>query len=107
MVLCAGGPVTQRFFSSHPIVLQVGSTVFVHGGVLPSHLEYGLERINQETREWMLGPASQRPPKFLTGESVPPGKHTCQYWSPPSIVGWLSREGWGRKQAAGAHQQCV
>ncbi|GFH09483.1 Shewanella-like protein phosphatase 2 [Haematococcus lacustris] len=24
----------------------VGSTVFVHGGVLPEHVEYGLERIN-------------------------------------------------------------
>lgn len=34
---------------------QVGSTLFVHGGVLPSHVEYGLERINNETRAWLMG----------------------------------------------------
>lgn len=33
----------------HPglqVVLQVGSTVFVHAGVLPEHARYGLERMN-------------------------------------------------------------
>jgi hypothetical protein len=28
------------------VVLQVGSTVFVHAGVLPEHARYGLERMN-------------------------------------------------------------
>jgi hypothetical protein len=51
----AGGPITRRFFAPHPTVLQVGSTLFVHGGVLPEHVEYGLERINRETRDWLLG----------------------------------------------------
>ena len=27
--------------------VQVGSSLFVHGGVLPAHVEYGLERINK------------------------------------------------------------
>eukprot|EP00884_Botryococcus_braunii_P022206 jgi/Botrbrau1/866/Bobra.0352s0056.1 len=63
------GPVTRRFLAPHPIVLQIGKTVFVHGGVLPEHVEYGLQRINEETREWMEG---QRPrmPRFLAGRSA-------------------------------------
>jgi hypothetical protein len=50
-----GGAVATRFFAPHPTVLQVGSTLFVHGGVLPAHVEYGLERINRETEEWLRG----------------------------------------------------
>jgi len=58
LLLCAaGGPITRRFFAPHPTVLQVGSTLFAHGGVLPHHVEYGLERINGETRQWLMGPA--------------------------------------------------
>lgn len=38
---------TRRFFSANPVVLQIGSTVFAHGGVLPQHVEYGIARINQ------------------------------------------------------------
>lgn len=45
--LAPGGPITRRFLARHPIVLQVGSTVFVHGGILPDHAQYGLERINK------------------------------------------------------------
>ena len=65
---CAG-PATVRFLADHPIVLQIGSTVFVHGGVLPQHAEYGVERINAETREWMLGRRPQMP-QFLGGRDA-------------------------------------
>ena len=43
-------------------MLQVGDNVFVHGGVLPRHARYGIERINRETSEWLRGgdPAGQR-----------------------------------------------
>jgi hypothetical protein len=44
--------------ADRPVVYQVGDTVFVHGGVLPKHVRYGLDRINDEVRAWMLG---QRP----------------------------------------------
>jgi hypothetical protein len=37
----------------------VGDTVFVHGGVLPQHVEYGIERINAETSHWMRGELEQ------------------------------------------------
>jgi hypothetical protein len=42
-----GGPVSTRFFGTNPTVLQVGSTVFVHGGLLPKHVDYGLDRISE------------------------------------------------------------
>lgn len=45
-VVCIGS-VAQRFLARHHTVLQIGSTVFVHGGILPSHADYGLERINR------------------------------------------------------------
>jgi len=45
--LASAGHIAQRFFARHHTVLQIGSTVFVHGGILPSHADYGLERINR------------------------------------------------------------
>lgn len=30
--------------------LQVGSTLFAHGGVLLHHVDYGLDRINREAQ---------------------------------------------------------
>ncbi len=47
----------------HPVVLIVGDTVFAHGGVLPAHVTYGLERINREVSAWLLGGST-------TGRSV-------------------------------------
>ena len=39
----------------HCVRAQVGKTVFAHGGVLPAHLDYGINRINEETSTWMRG----------------------------------------------------
>ncbi|GAB4828016.1 Synaptotagmin-like protein 2 [Ancistrocladus abbreviatus] len=36
-------------------VLVMGDNVFVHGGLLPNHVSYGLERINEEVRDWIGG----------------------------------------------------
>ena len=44
--------------ADRPVVYQVGDTIFVHGGILPKHVRYGLDRMNDEVRAWMLG---QRP----------------------------------------------
>lgn len=42
--------------------------VFAHGGLLPHHLKYGLQRINDEVTEWMSGTVradgSQASPPF-------------------------------------------
>lgn len=65
-----GGQVAQRFLARHHTVLQIGSTVFVHGGILPSHADYGLERINRESQQWIAGQTPQQEPDFLAGRSA-------------------------------------
>ena len=63
------GPVTRRFLAPHPVVLQVGSTVFVHGGVLPQHAALGVGRINADTAAWLRGDLP-RMPGFLSGRQA-------------------------------------
>ncbi|XP_057499608.1 shewanella-like protein phosphatase 2 [Actinidia eriantha] len=49
------GPISSRFLSKNLTVVVVGESVFVHGGLLPSHVVYGLDRINEEVRDWISG----------------------------------------------------
>nr|XP_043607086.1 shewanella-like protein phosphatase 2 [Erigeron canadensis] len=49
------GPISTRFLSNNSTVLVVDDSVFVHGGLLASHVDYGLERINQEVSDWISG----------------------------------------------------
>jgi hypothetical protein len=49
-----GGSYAKRL-AKNPVVVQVGDAVFVHGGVLPEHVDYGIERINAEVSSWLLG----------------------------------------------------
>ncbi|GMH28596.1 hypothetical protein Nepgr_030439 [Nepenthes gracilis] len=49
------GPISSRFLSKNQTVVVMGENVFVHGGLLPSHVSYGLERINDEVRDWING----------------------------------------------------
>jgi len=44
-----------RELAKNPTVLVVNDLVFVHGGLLPHHNKYGLQRINDEVAEWMNG----------------------------------------------------
>jgi Calcineurin-like phosphoesterase len=53
-----GGPYA-RMLATRAVVTQVGDTLFAHGGVGPEHVQYGLARINAETRRWLLGQAAQ------------------------------------------------
>lgn len=62
-----GGPYAL-LLAERPVVLVINDNVFVHGGVLPLHLDYGLDRLNTEVRDWLLGKGD--PPEFIhTGES--------------------------------------
>jgi len=47
-----GGPMAMEL-SKNPVVLIVNDTAFAHGGLLPTHVNYGLEKLNQETAAWM------------------------------------------------------
>ena len=52
-----GGPYA-RVLARRNIIMVVGDNVFVHGGVLPDHVDYGIERINEEVQEWLRGDAA-------------------------------------------------
>ncbi|CAN6485680.1 unnamed protein product [Victoria cruziana] len=63
-----GGPISTRFLASNPTVLIVGDSVFVHSGVLPGHVEYGLDKINKEVGEWIRGmKGDSKPPSCVRG----------------------------------------
>lgn len=49
-----GGPYALDL-ASRPLFVEVGDTVFVHGGVLPKHVRYGLDRMNDEVDDWLRG----------------------------------------------------
>ncbi|CAO2838580.1 unnamed protein product [Amaranthus hypochondriacus] len=49
------GPISTRFLANNVTVLVMGDNVFVHGGLLARHVNYGLEKINKEVRDWING----------------------------------------------------
>jgi hypothetical protein len=61
-----GGPYAS-LLAERNVVVIVGRTLFVHGGIVPAHIEYGLERINRETRAWLRG-KSARPEIYAASE---------------------------------------
>jgi hypothetical protein len=55
-----GAPYARKLAQRSTIAF-IGDTVFVHGGVLPKHVKYGLARINREISAWMNGDAPSAP----------------------------------------------
>ncbi|OIT38977.1 PREDICTED: shewanella-like protein phosphatase 2 [Nicotiana attenuata] len=49
------GPISERFLGKNQTVVVVGDSVFVHGGLLTKHVDYGLENVNEEVRDWICG----------------------------------------------------
>lgn len=64
-----GGPYA-RILARRPVIAQVGDSLFVHGGVLPQHVDVGLARINREVSAWVYG-ESPEPPPYMRGEDSP------------------------------------
>lgn len=63
-----GASYAQRL-SERPLILHLGKNVFVHAGLLPEHVDYGIERLNRETQSWLAG---QGPfPEVLNDENSP------------------------------------
>ena len=56
--------------SHRPLVVKVGDTVFVHGGILPKHVAYGLDRMNDELDAWLRG-ERPAPPEVVVAEDGP------------------------------------
>lgn len=64
-----GGPYA-KLLALRPIAERVGETIFVHGGILPTHVAYGLERMDDELRQWFLG-KRRDPPSAVVAEDGP------------------------------------
>lgn len=54
ILLKPGGPLASEL-SRHGVILKVDDWLFCHGGTLPHHVAYGIERINREVSRWMRG----------------------------------------------------
>jgi len=78
-----GGEMARRL-AVHPVVLQIGDNVFVHGGVLEQHVRYPLARINQETSAWMSGAPNEAAPQSLTSQRAPIWVRDYSYGTPAS-----------------------
>ncbi len=57
----APGGIFARKMAENNTVMVIGDTAFVHGGLIPSHVAYGIDRINREVREFMLGTSRELP----------------------------------------------
>jgi hypothetical protein len=58
-----------RMLSRRNTIVMVGDNVFVHGGVLPAHAQYGIDRINEEIRAWLRGETPA--PPWSAGAEAP------------------------------------
>ncbi|MFO0760048.1 MAG: shewanella-like protein phosphatase [Byssovorax sp.] len=67
--LLPGAPYA-KLLARRQTIAMVGDTLFVHGGVLPKHVAYGLARINREVSAWMNG-ESKSPPSIVTADDAP------------------------------------
>jgi hypothetical protein len=65
------GPISRRFFTQNVTVLVVGDSIFVHGGLLQEHVDYGLEKINKEVIDWVNGNYGNRlSPGYCRGRNA-------------------------------------
>jgi hypothetical protein len=63
-----GGPFAHLLAQRNTVVI-VGSSVFVHGSILPEHVDRGLESMNEEIRAWLRAEAPQ--PDWIRGSRSP------------------------------------
>jgi hypothetical protein len=76
-----GGPFARLLAQRNTIVI-VGSSLFVHGGILPEHLDRGLDDMNDEIRAWLRAEAPQ--PDWIRGNRSP--VWTRLYSSEPTVA---------------------
>jgi len=86
----APGGSYARLIAGRPIVAKVGDTVFVHGGILPKHVAYGLDRMNDELDAWLSGERPE-PPAILVAEDGPVWTRTYSSEEVPPDCAALSR----------------
>ena len=63
-----GGPYA-RILAERNTAVIVGENLFVHGGILPEHVDYGLEEMNSEIRAWLRDEIPR--PDWIRGRNSP------------------------------------
>lgn len=63
-----GAPYALKL-ARHLTVALVGDSLFAHGGVLPAHVDYGLDRLNREAQSFLAGQRAL--PQALSAEDSP------------------------------------
>ena len=63
-----GGEFALRLAEQNTFLI-VGQTLFTHGGVLPEHVDFGLEWMNGQVRSWLRGEIEQ--PEWIRGDLSP------------------------------------
>ena len=58
-----------RILAERNTIQIVGKSVFVHGGVLPEHLDLGVDWMNEEIQSWLRDEAPQ--PEWIRGNRSP------------------------------------
>jgi len=64
------GGAYAKTLSRRPVVAVVGGSAFAHGGILPEHVEYGLDRINREVMSWMAGDSPRIPAAIAADDAL-------------------------------------
>jgi hypothetical protein len=64
-----GSPIAKKL-AERPVIVAVGDTLFAHAGVLPQHVSYGIDRINDEVGRWARGELASEP-RVVTEENAP------------------------------------
>ncbi|KAL7255289.1 hypothetical protein ACSBR1_009442 [Camellia fascicularis] len=62
------GPISSRFLANN-LTIVAGESVFVNGWLLPNHVDYGLDRINEEVMDWISGLKESVSKKLITGRN--------------------------------------
>ena len=63
-----GGPYAE-LLAHRQVIGRVGNNIFVHGGVLPEHVAYGIDEINRSAQVWLRGEGDL--PPVLSGPESP------------------------------------
>jgi hypothetical protein len=65
------GGVEAKRLSEMQVAIQIGDTVLVHGGLRKRHINYGVQRMNNEIYAWLRGPASREKPEIVDDSDSP------------------------------------
>ena len=81
----APGGEWAKVLAKRNVIVQVGRTVFVHGGALPGHARVGIESMNADTKAWLEGDLAQQP-TFVDGSGSIVWDRTYSDDDPDDIV---------------------